>query len=126
MTRIASFTIDGQPGYGTIRDTGVVHLSARHGAQWPSLREVIEAGALARLAEESSRLAIDLPLDAIRYAIPVPAPEKIICVGVNFPDRNAEYKDGQAAQTNPSLFVRFPRSFVGHDMPLIRPRESQL
>jgi 2-keto-4-pentenoate hydratase/2-oxohepta-3-ene-1,7-dioic acid hydratase in catechol pathway len=124
MTRIASFTIDGKPGYGAIRDTGVVHLSARHGAQWPSLREVIEAGALARLAEESSRLAIDLPLDAIRYAIPVPAPEKIICVGVNFPDRNAEYKDGQAAQTNPSLFVRFPRSFVGHDMPLIRPRES--
>ena len=124
MTRIASFTIDGKPGYGAIRDTGVVHLSARHGAQWPSLREVIEAGALARLAEESSRLAIDLPLDAIRYAIPVPAPEKIICVGVNFPDRNAEYKDGQAAQTNPSLFVRLPRSFVGHDMPLIRPRES--
>ena len=64
------------------------------------------------------------PLAAIRDAIPVPAPEKIICVGVNFPDRNAEYKDGQAAQSNPSLFVRFPRSFVGHDAPLIRPPES--
>lgn len=125
MTRIASFTADGKPGYGVIRDDGVVHLSARHGARWPSLREVIEAGALSRLAEESSKLAADLPLAAIRYDIPIPAPEKIICVGVNFPDRNAEYKDGQAAQSNPSLFVRFPRSFVGHDVPLIRPRESQ-
>lgn len=108
MTRIASFTIDGKAGYGAIRDGGVVHLSARHGARWPSLREVIEDGALARLAEEGEKLAADLPLAAIRYAIPVPAPEKIICVGVNFPDRNAEYKDGQAAQSNPSLFVRFP------------------
>lgn len=125
MTRIASFTIDGKAGYGAIRDDGIVHLSARHGAHWPSLREVIEAGALARLAQEGEKLAVDLPLAAIRYAIPVPAPEKIICVGVNFPDRNAEYKDGQAAQSNPSLFVRFPRSFVGHDAPLIRPPESQ-
>ncbi|MBS0536435.1 MAG: fumarylacetoacetate hydrolase family protein [Proteobacteria bacterium] len=124
MTRIASFTIDGQAGYGAIRDDGAVHLSARHGARWPSLREVIEAGALARLAEEGDKLAADLPLAAIRYDIPIPSPEKIVCVGVNFPDRNAEYKDGQAAQANPSLFVRFPRSFVGHETPLIRPRES--
>jgi len=124
MTRIASFTTGGKAGYGAICDDGVVLLSARHGARWPSLREVIEAGALARLAEEGGKLGADLPLDAIRYDIPIPAPEKIICVGVNFPDRNAEYKDGQAAQSNPSLFVRFPRSFVGHETPLIRPRES--
>lgn len=124
MTRIASFTTDGKPGYGIIRDDGVVHLSARQGARWPSLREVVEDGALARLADEGGKLAADLPLAAIRYEIPIPAPEKIICVGVNFPDRNAEYKDGQAAQSNPSLFVRFPRSFVGHDAPIIRPPES--
>jgi len=124
MTRIASFTADGKPGYGIIRHDGVVHLSARHGARWPTLREVVEEGALERLAEEGGKLAADLPLAAIRYEIPIPAPEKIICVGVNFPDRNAEYKDGQAAQSNPSLFVRFPRSFVGHDVPIIRPRES--
>ena len=44
----------------------------------------------------------------ITYEIPIPAPEKIICVGVNYPDRNEEYKDGQDAPPNPSLFVRFP------------------
>lgn len=44
----------------------------------------------------------------------VPAPEKIICVGVNSPDRNEEYKDGQAAPSNSSLFIRFPHSFTGH------------
>ena len=49
---------------------------------------------------------------------------KIICVGVNYPERNAEYKDGSDVPKYPSLFVRFPGSFVGHDQPIIRPPES--
>ncbi|MER9614326.1 fumarylacetoacetate hydrolase family protein [Mesorhizobium sp. M0207] len=121
--RLATFTVGGKTRYGAITDKGVVDLSARH-AQWPSLREVIEAGALRRLTEEADAVAADFPLDAIAYEIPVPSPEKIICVGVNYPDRNEEYKDGQAAPSNPSLFIRFPRSFVGHGTPLVRPSES--
>lgn len=121
--QLATFTVGGKARYGAITSKGVVDLSARHG-QWPTLREVIEAGALLRLAEEADALAADFPLDAIAYDIPVPVPEKIICVGVNYPDRNEEYKDGQAAPANPSLFIRFPRSFVGHGAPLVRPPES--
>ncbi|QND67574.1 fumarylacetoacetate hydrolase family protein [Mesorhizobium loti] len=121
--RLATFTAGGKARYGAATGKGVVDLSARHG-QWPTLREVIEAGALRRLAEEAEAFPIDFPLDAIAYEIPVPSPEKIICVGVNYPDRNEEYKDGQAAASNPSLFVRFPRSFVGHGAPLVRPPES--
>lgn len=123
MNRLATFTVGGKTRYGVIIDKGAVDLSARH-PEWPTLREVIEAGALGRLAEEAEAFAADFPLDAIAYDIPVPAPEKIICVGVNFPDRNEEYKDGQAAPSNPSLFIRFPRSFVGHGAPLVRPPES--
>ncbi len=124
MARLLSFSTAKGSGYGLLRDDGVVDLSARHGKTWPTLREVIEAGALAKLAEEGESLAADIPLSEITYEIPIPAPEKIICVGVNFPDRNEEYKDGQAAPSNPSLFIRFPRSFTGHDRPLIRPPES--
>lgn len=122
--RFLSFSRNGRHGYGLVVDGGVVDLSARHGATWPSLREVIEAGRLVQLADESKALKPDFSLDEIRFEIPIPSPEKIICVGVNFPDRNEEYKDGQAAPSNPSLFIRFPRSFTGHDQPLIRPPES--
>ena len=87
MNRIATFTINGKTRYGAITGKGVVDLSARH-SQWPTLREVIEAGALRRLAEEAEAFAVDFPLDAIAYDIPIPSPEKIICVGVNYPDRN--------------------------------------
>ena len=123
QARLATFTIGGKKRYGAITGKGVVDLSARH-SQWPTLREVIEAGALQHLAEEADAFAADFSLDDIAYDIPVPSPEKIICVGVNFPDRNEEYKDGQAAPSNPSLFIRFPRSFVGHGAPLVRPPES--
>jgi 2-keto-4-pentenoate hydratase/2-oxohepta-3-ene-1,7-dioic acid hydratase in catechol pathway len=121
--RLATFTVGGKTRYGAITDKGAVDLLARH-SQWPTLREVIEAGALRRIAEEADAYSPDFALDAIAYEIPVPSPEKIICVGVNFPDRNEEYKDGQAAPSNPSLFIRFPRSFVGHGAPLVRPPES--
>ncbi len=124
-TRLASFTSNGRAAYGAITDEGVIDLSARFGDRWPTLKHVIEAGALTTLCEEAAHLKADFPVSDISYEIPIPAPEKIICVGVNFPDRNAEYKDGQEAPPNPSLFVRFPRSFTGHDQPLIRPPESE-
>jgi len=122
--RLAGFSHQGVLKYGLVKNDGIVDLTARYGERWPTLREVIEAGALAKLADEAAALPADYALADVTYEIPIPAPEKIICVGVNFPDRNEEYKDGQSAPANPSLFIRFPRSFTGHDRPLIRPPES--
>jgi 2-keto-4-pentenoate hydratase/2-oxohepta-3-ene-1,7-dioic acid hydratase in catechol pathway len=125
--RFATFTVEGDDDhsrYGLIEGGRVIDLSVLHAARWPSLREVIADGALAALAEEAAGRSADYVAADIRYGIPVPSPEKIICVGVNYPDRNAEYKDGQEAPPNPSLFVRFPRSFVGHEEPIVRPPES--
>ena len=121
--RLSSFRHQGVLKYGLVAADGIVDLSKRH-PEWQSLREVIEAGALVSLSEEGAALSADIPLSEITFEIPIPSPEKIICVGVNFPDRNEEYKDGQSAPPNPSLFIRFPRSFTGHDQPLIRPPES--
>jgi 2-keto-4-pentenoate hydratase/2-oxohepta-3-ene-1,7-dioic acid hydratase in catechol pathway len=125
-SKFVSFSRAGRHGYGygLLLEGGIVDLAARHGAKWPTLREVISDGALLRVAGEAAGLQPDFPESEICYEIPIPAPEKIICVGVNFPDRNEEYKDGNAAPSNPSLFIRFPRSFTGHNQPLIRPPES--
>jgi 2-keto-4-pentenoate hydratase/2-oxohepta-3-ene-1,7-dioic acid hydratase in catechol pathway len=122
--RIATYMSGGSIRYGVVLDGGVVDLSARHGTKYPTLREVITAGALTKLAEDAARLAPDHALEAITWLPPIPAPEKIICIGVNYPDRNAEYKDGSDAPKYPSMFMRTPRSFVGHDTPLVRPRAS--
>ena len=122
--RIATFSVSGSTKYGAVVDGGIVDLSARFGKDYPTLREAITAGALTKLAEDAAGYQPDFSLDAITWLPPIPSPEKIICIGVNYPDRNAEYKDGQDAPKYPSMFLRTPRSFVGHQTPLVRPRAS--
>ena len=120
---LVTFAAAGLQHWGVTAPGGVVSLSGAF-PEWKTLRGVIEAGAVDRvLAAAKGRDATHLD-GSFSWAIPIPDPEKIICVGVNFPDRNAEYKDGQEAPANMSLFIRFPRSFVGHTTPLIRPPES--
>jgi 2-keto-4-pentenoate hydratase/2-oxohepta-3-ene-1,7-dioic acid hydratase in catechol pathway len=123
-SRLATFSVDGSIKYGAVVDGGIVDLSARYARDYPTLREVIAAGALTRLGDEAAKLSPDFALNAITWLPPIPSPEKIICIGVNYPDRNEEYKDGQAAPKYPSMFMRTPRSFVGHEAPLVRPKAS--
>lgn len=121
---LVSFTAEGRPFWGVARDGGVIALSPDF-PQWPSLRGVIAEGAMDLVLAAAEGREVTHPHGTFRYDIPIRDPEKIICVGVNFPDRNAEYRDGQEAPANMSLFVRFPRSFTGHGAPLIRPPESE-
>ncbi|MGE3643653.1 MAG: fumarylacetoacetate hydrolase family protein [Beijerinckiaceae bacterium] len=116
-------TAGGQRRWGLVRDDGFVDLSVRHKA-YADLKDVVEAGMLRRLGGDGAAFPADFPLEALTYEIPLAAPQKIICIGVNYPDRNEEYKDGQAAAKYPSIFLRFPTSFTGHGQPLIRPPES--
>ena len=122
--RLATYSVIGSSRYGAVTDGGIVDLSARFGKSYPTLREAIAAGALQKLIDEAAKHSPDHALDTVTWLPPIPAPEKIICIGVNYPDRNAEYKDGQDAPKYPSMFMRTPRSFVGHNTPLVRPRVS--
>lgn len=121
MTRFATYTADGEVFYGTVTEAGMIALSPQFPA-WPTLRDVIAADGLTALAEAAKGQPVTHT--DFTYEIPIPNPEKILCVGVNFPDRNAEYKDGSAQPKHMSLFPRFPRSFTGAGRPLIRPPEN--
>ncbi len=118
---LVTFTAEGVQHWGVTVSGGVLALSPEF-PQWRTLRNVIEAGAIPQILNAGKGRAASHTDFA--YDIPIPDPEKIICVGVNFPDRNAEYKDGQGAPPNMSLFPRFARSFTGQGAPLIRPPES--
>jgi 2-keto-4-pentenoate hydratase/2-oxohepta-3-ene-1,7-dioic acid hydratase in catechol pathway len=109
--------------YGAVTDAGVTALS-QYFPQWATLKDVIAAQGLPGLSAAIVGAAVSHPNGSFSYEMPVANGEKIICVGVNFPDRNAEYKDGSQAPANMSLFPRFARGFVGHGEALIRPSES--
>lgn len=123
-SRIAAYRAGGADRYGLVTEGGLVDLTPRFGARFDDLGAVIAAGALEEVIAAGQGAAPTHDMAAAEFLIPLPRPEKILCVGVNFPDRNAEYKDGTEAPPHPSLFVRFARSFIGHGQPLIRPPES--
>jgi 2-keto-4-pentenoate hydratase/2-oxohepta-3-ene-1,7-dioic acid hydratase in catechol pathway len=91
----------------------------------------IAAGDLTRVLFGAGREALrqrkieDLPLvdlDVVRWLPPVPRPERILCVGLNYASHASEI--ARDATAHPTLFSRFPSSFVGHATPVERPRVS--
>ncbi|MFI4997926.1 MAG: fumarylacetoacetate hydrolase family protein, partial [Hyphomicrobiales bacterium] len=122
--RLATFETGGESSYGVVLEGGVIDAGKRLGRSLPDLEAVLAAGALGRLAELAGHEDPDLALERIKLCKPLLRPGKIICVGINYPDRNAEYKDGSEAPIYPSLFIRFPASLVAHGEALIRPIDS--
>ncbi|OZI36682.1 2-hydroxyhepta-2,4-diene-1,7-dioate isomerase [Bordetella genomosp. 1] len=121
--KLLTYTHDGRERFGALR--GEHEIVALDGLGHASLQAAIAADALAALARQAETLPVTHALADVRLLPPIPAPEKIICVGVNYGKRNEEYRDGSAPPAYPSVFPRFPGSFVGHGAPLLRPPESE-
>lgn len=120
--RLVSFSVGGARSYGAVVGEGIVDLGAR--LPYQSLAALIreEGAAAARAVLEGA--APDVPLAQARLEKPLETFGKCFCVGVNYAERNAEYKDGSEAPKYPSLFIRFPESLVGPEEALVRPPES--
>lgn len=121
--KLVRFIRDDHVGWGAVREDQVIdltrHVGDAHGAIHQHLaNNCVNLSELARAATEN------IPLADVNYAPFLPDPSKILCVGVNYPERNQEYRDGSEAPAFPSLFMRTPLSFTGHDHPLVRPHES--
>ena len=123
--KFVSFRIDERESYGLVAGDGVIDLGRRFQSHLPDLRALLAAGALGRAAEIAAHASADYPLAEVRLRKPIPHPGMFICVGVNYRDRNEEYKDGSDLPRYPSLFFRMPGSLVAHGEPIVRPPESE-
>ncbi len=122
--KFLSFMNEGKATFGAITDAGVVDLGKRHN-ELRDLREAIRQDQLSELAEEASSADADLDLADVEYLPTITNPEKIICIGVNYANRNEEYKDGSSAPKYPSVFMRSRESLVGHQQSIMDPPESE-
>ena len=122
MTRLLSYSINGKATFGVMGSDGVVDL----GSRMPDIADLKELIAADRISESRSHAGDsgDHAVDKITFERLIPWPGKIFCVGVNYGGRAAEYVDRNDA-AYPSVFVRFPDSFTGHQRPLVRPPESR-
>src|SRR4029453_5882322 len=106
--KLASFKANGRTSYGAVTETGIIELG-RKLTQYPTLLDVLRAQALAQ-ARAAGTGGPDYQGKDVGSRPPIPAPEKNICVGINYPGRSAEYKDGREAPKYPNLFCLFPSS----------------
>ncbi|HEY1545021.1 MAG TPA: fumarylacetoacetate hydrolase family protein [Xanthobacteraceae bacterium] len=122
--RLASYNVRGRTSYGAVVGNGVVDLRLRLGARHPTLVDLLRAHGLddARAAVRGVRP--DFAFAEIELLAPLLAPEKILCVGINYANRNADFDDPNVPKY-PSMFYRAPNSLVAHGKPLLRPRASE-
>jgi len=107
--------------WGAINDKGVIDLGSKMGGD---LHLAIREDRLKEAQDLAANSEADHQLNDIKLLAPITNPGKIVCIGVNYANRNAEYKDGSEAPKFPSLFMRTPDSLTTHNAPLWRPPES--
>lgn len=120
--KLMSYTHNCRTGYGAVIEQEVVPLAGKLPHQ--SLRELFAADGFAQAQRVALSADKGIALADVAYQLPIDDPQKIICVGVNYMNRNAEYKDGSSAPDYPSLFMRSPLSFSAHEQDILLPPES--
>lgn len=121
--RLVSFIRGGGSGFGIAADGGIVDLGARSSGGAASLKALLERGVAD--AERHASAAPDFGLDEVRLLPTIPDPGKIVCIGINYRNRDREYGDAPADEPKyPSVFFRTPESLVAHGEPLVKPLES--
>ncbi len=119
--RWLSFETGGRASFGylTANGSGVVDVGTRTGL--PDLKSAIATGLVARGATEGDEA--DVALADIGYLPTVTNPDKILCVGLNYKSHQEE--TGRGGEGVPTIFVRFAAAQIGHEQPMIRPKESK-
>ena len=129
--RYLSYAVNGRASWGAFPDkepanepankTDIVDLQPLLECD---LKTAISENRLGRARELAETTPPTLTMADVELHSPIPNPPKIVCIGVNYANRNAEYKDGSEAPEYPSLFMRSVESLTVHNQPLWRPPES--
>ena len=121
--KFISFTYENKNSFGVVKEDTVINLT-QYIDGVTDLREAIRKDILNELSEMASFTETGISLEEVRYLPTITNPEKIICIGVNYLDRNAEYKDDSELPKYPSVFMRTRESLVGHKEDILDPPES--
>jgi 2-keto-4-pentenoate hydratase/2-oxohepta-3-ene-1,7-dioic acid hydratase in catechol pathway len=121
--RLASYNLRGRPSFGAVVGDGIVDLRARL-SRFATLLDVFRARALDQAKAAVAGVRAEVPLAEVELLPPLLAPEKILCIGINYGDRTKDY-DMPDKPKYPSMFFRAPNSLVGQGQNLIRPKVSE-
>jgi len=120
--RLVSYLAAGVPAAGVLAGEEIVPLSSLERAPGASVRQLLEAldsDGLRRLGELAAAAGDRVALSQVRLRAPVPDPEKIICMGLNYRDHAEE--TGQEIPQAPMWFAKFANSLCGSGSDIVLP-----
>ena len=122
--RLVSFKASDGPRIGVVSDDKVIDLSAVDSAAPKDIQTVIANGEMGKLAEiaQSAPKSAYLNYEDLTLHIPISAPGKILCLGLNYMEHVNEGIFEK--QPFPTVFMRSMTSMIAHNAPLIRPKNS--
>ena len=123
--KLVNFSAEGRESVGALGPRGVVDLGARLGHDVTDVLTFIRSGLMGPARSIAASGQSDYALEDVRVLKPVGRDTRYFCIGVNYPERNEEYKDGSERPKYPSLFMRTHTSLTAHGEPIWRPRESE-
>jgi 2-keto-4-pentenoate hydratase/2-oxohepta-3-ene-1,7-dioic acid hydratase in catechol pathway len=121
--RLATYNVRGRTSFGVVAAEGVIDLRLRLAPRFNSVLDLLRNHALDEARAASEGVRTDYALSEVEWLPPVPGAEKILCVGINYANRTAEF-DMSELPKYPSMFFRTPGSLVGHEQALVRPAVS--
>ncbi len=121
--KIVSYETAGHKSFGAVKNEGIVDLAGRIDSVLAP-EDLLIPEKLAEAEKIVASASTNCALADATLLVPVDRPGKILCIGVNYANRNEEYKDNSNLPDYPSMFFRTPESFVGHGAKIVRPPES--
>jgi 2-keto-4-pentenoate hydratase/2-oxohepta-3-ene-1,7-dioic acid hydratase in catechol pathway len=118
--KLLSFFASGKACFGAVSGDGVITLNDKVGQ--PDLRAALAAGAMEAMQAAAKDAKPDHKLVDVEFLPLIPRPPKILCAGVNYRSHAAEI--GRELPKQPSMFIRFADTLVGHGGVLVRPTVS--
>jgi 2-keto-4-pentenoate hydratase/2-oxohepta-3-ene-1,7-dioic acid hydratase in catechol pathway len=118
--KLASYVAGGKDCFGVVVGDGVVTMNGKVG--YASLRDALAADGLDAIRQAAEDARPDHKLADVRFLPAIPNPEKILCAGINYRSHAAE--TGRELPKQPSMFIRFVDTLVGHEGELVRPSVS--
>jgi 2-keto-4-pentenoate hydratase/2-oxohepta-3-ene-1,7-dioic acid hydratase in catechol pathway len=125
--RLVTYASERGERAGIVRGDFVLDAHDALGSDGSSLRELLAAGRLAELAGRTAELAeTEAPatrLAGARLSAPIPDPEKIVCIGLNYAEHARERRRDPPA--SPAFFAKFRNALCPDGATVALPATSE-
>jgi 2-keto-4-pentenoate hydratase/2-oxohepta-3-ene-1,7-dioic acid hydratase in catechol pathway len=128
--KLARYTHKKEESYGILKDETLISLpklaTILHATLPASMEEFVASGQIARvtvesllaLADQEEVDAVSVPLSQVQLIAPIKSPPKILCLGWNYIDHDAETKT--APPEEPVVFMKPQTAIVGPNDKIVK------